>query len=111
MKSPNAAVGRKLSGSRRIKTGRAHYATLRYLVSIVVLVLACIYAAPNLYPPDYAIQIQADNSMAMIDVGFVDGVSGFLAECRRPTRRGDTARGVAPISRCGSPTAGPSSRR
>ena len=78
MKSHDRVVGSNLFGGRRVKTGRARYSVWRYVVSIVVLALSCIYAAPNLYRPDYAVQIQADNSTAKVDAGFIDGVSVFL---------------------------------
>lgn len=29
----------------------------RYIVVLLVVILGCLYAAPNLYPPDYAVQI------------------------------------------------------
>lgn len=78
MKSHDRVVGSNRFGGRRVKTGRARYSVWRYVVSIVVLALSCIYAAPNLYPPDYAVQIQADNSTATVDASFVDSVSVFL---------------------------------
>ncbi|MEE3279572.1 MAG: protein translocase subunit SecD, partial [Pseudomonadota bacterium] len=42
--------------------------------------LACIYAAPNLYPPDYALQIQADNSDLRIGASFMAGAATILAD-------------------------------
>ncbi len=39
-----------------------YIAPWRYLVLVFVVLIASIYAAPNLYPPDYALQIRASDS-------------------------------------------------
>ena len=47
-------------GPRRGATGRI--APWRYLVFALVVTLGGLYAAPNLFPPDFALQISVDNS-------------------------------------------------
>ena len=43
------------------------YPLWKYLLILVVLAVASIYAAPNLYPDDYAVQISASRSGEVVD--------------------------------------------
>ncbi len=43
------------------------YPLWKYLLILGVLALACVYAAPNLYAPDPAVQISAQSSSATLD--------------------------------------------
>jgi preprotein translocase subunit SecD len=52
----------------------------RYLLILGVVVLGFIYAAPNLFPPDYALQIRAETSDAVIGQALLDrGVEALEA--------------------------------
>ena len=52
----------------------------RYLLILGVVVLGFIYALPNLFPPDYALQIRAETSDESIDQALVDrGVQALEA--------------------------------
>ena len=57
-----------------VPTGRV--ATWRYLVFALVVTLGGLYAAPNLFPPDFAVQISVDNSDRTVSSEFL----GELAE-------------------------------
>ena len=50
----------------------------RYLVIVFVTTLGCLYAAPNLYPPDYAVQIQTDNANLTLGRRTATQLSEFL---------------------------------
>ena len=51
-------VGDNLFGTRESTRGPLNrYPLWRYLLILAVVVLGFLYAAPNLYPPDYALQI------------------------------------------------------
>ena len=76
----NGVFGQNLFGNRNNTKYPHHYSVWRYFVALFVLVLACIYAAPNLYPPDYALQIQADNSDLRIGASFMAGAASILAD-------------------------------
>ena len=47
----------------------------RYLVFAGVIALGALYAAPNLFPPDFALQITADNSGRPVDHGLLDDLT------------------------------------
>ena len=55
-------------------TGRV--ATWRYLVFALIVALGGLYAAPNLFPPDFAVQVSVDNS----DRAVTTELLGELAE-------------------------------
>ena len=74
MKSRGSPSGTRVAGTRSPR-----HQAWRAVLSIAVLVLACLYAAPNLYPPDNALQIRAE-SADPIAVGLVDEVSRHLED-------------------------------
>ena len=76
----NGVFGQNLFGNRNNTKNPHHYSVWRYFVALFVLVLACIYAAQILYPPDYALQIQTDNSDLRIGASFMAGAASILAD-------------------------------
>ncbi len=56
------------------------YPFWKYLIIVAVLVLATIYALPNLYPPDAAIQITAAKSGQEISLATIEKLKAKLAE-------------------------------
>lgn len=54
------------------------YPLWKYLLILGVLALACVYAAPNLYAPDPAVQISVQNSSAKLDEATLANVSAAL---------------------------------
>jgi len=53
-------------------TPAGRLAIWRYVVFALVVALGCTYAAPNLFPPDFALQITVDNSDRDVDAGLLD---------------------------------------
>ena len=76
----NGVFGQNLFGNRNDTKNPHHYPVWRYFVALFVLILACVYAAPNIYPPDYALQIQTDNSDLRIGVRFMTQAAKILAD-------------------------------
>jgi preprotein translocase subunit SecD len=54
------------------------YPVWRYLLIALVVVVGAIYAAPNLYPPDYALQIRAESSDAQMTAAIVERATQAL---------------------------------
>ena len=51
----------------------------RYAVLALVAVLGGLYAAPNLFPPDFALQVTVDNSKRVVDADFLEELRETLA--------------------------------
>ena len=65
-------LGENMFGAREATRGPMNrYPLWRYLVILAVVVLGFVYAAPNLFPPDYALQISPDGSDRPIDTLFL----------------------------------------
>lgn len=60
-----------LPGRPRKGTASGRMAPWRYLVFALVVTLGGLYAAPNLFPPDFALQISVDNSERDVNVEFL----------------------------------------
>ena len=58
----------------------------RYVVFALVVLLGSLYAAPNLYTPDFALQISVDNSNHTVDRIFLDELSTSLEEAGVPVK-------------------------
>ena len=72
-------IGENLFGTRESTRGPLNrYPLWRYLLILSVVVLGFLYAAPNLYPPDYALQISPDGDERPIDAAFVDDAVAAL---------------------------------
>lgn len=82
----NRFVGQNLFGTQSTNRLKNRYPSWRYLVILLVIVVAGIYALPNLFPPDYAIQIQTDNRKnsagARFEIGdrFISQIANYLDE-------------------------------
>ena len=65
------------------------YPLWRYLLILGIVTLGVIYALPNLFPPDYALQIRSERSEATLDrVGAADGNVGARRSGHRGARDG-----------------------
>ena len=58
----NRVFGQNLFGTQTSARQSGSVSVWRYLISAVVITVGVLYALPNLYPPDPAIQIQTDNA-------------------------------------------------
>ena len=68
-------IGQNLFGPRDGARGPLNrYPLWRYLLILSVVVLGLVYATPNLFPPDYALQLSPDNSERRMDDAFVADV-------------------------------------
>ena len=65
-------LGENLFGTRESTRGPINrYPLWRYLLILLVVALGFLYAAPNLFPPDYALQISPDGSDRPVDEVFL----------------------------------------
>ncbi|MCY3540637.1 MAG: protein translocase subunit SecD [Gammaproteobacteria bacterium] len=72
-------VGQNIFGTQSSSRSKTRYPPWRYVVSFLVVLVAVLYALPNLFPPDYAIQIQTDNKTNSAGQPFNIG-SGFIEQ-------------------------------
>ena len=70
-RSSGAGLG-GLAGSRQRSGASQRVAAWRYVVVALVVAVGCLYAAPNLYPPDFALQVTADNAERPVDAALLD---------------------------------------
>ncbi len=65
----------------------------RYPVLILIIVVGCLYAAPNLFPPDFALQVTVDNSNRSLDRALLADLQAVLAAAGIETIGGELADG------------------
>ena len=65
-------------GSAPREPGRI--APWRHVVLALVVVVACLYAAPNLFTPDFALQVTADNAERPVDAALLADLEGTLVD-------------------------------
>ena len=65
-------------GSAPREPGRI--APWRHVVLALVVVVACLYAAPNLFTPDFALQVTADNAERPVDAALLADLEGALVD-------------------------------
>ena len=61
------------------------------------MAVACLYALPNLYPPDHALQISADNAAEQVDEAFLQDTEARLEAA------GIAIKGSEMVERAGRP--------
>ena len=71
-------AGFGLGGSRRPSGPRARFSLWRAIVLATVIVIGGIYAAPNLFPPDFALQVMVDNSPRTFDDRLLEELAEVL---------------------------------
>ncbi|MDE0644990.1 MAG: protein translocase subunit SecD [Gammaproteobacteria bacterium] len=72
-------------GTQSSRKNPNRYPVWRYVVSLVAVLIAAIFALPNLYPPDPAIQVQTDNAETNgkrfnIGPNFLEQVAEYLTD-------------------------------
>ncbi|MCY3626918.1 MAG: protein translocase subunit SecD [Gammaproteobacteria bacterium] len=72
-------------GTQSSRKNPNRYPVWRYVVSLVAVLIAVIFALPNLYPPDPAIQVQTDNAKTNgkpfnIGPNFLEQVADYLTD-------------------------------
>ena len=90
----NRVFGQNLFGTKTPTDQPYRYPLGRYVIALGVLVIGILYALPNLYPPDHAVQIEVDNASIVIGTRFTaqarDLLEGEGIEVKRAslTQRG-----------------------
>lgn len=74
----DGVFGQNLFGTNQRVRDPTKYPLWRYFASAIVIAVACIYALPNLYRPDFAVQVKSDNSDVVIGTRFVDQLGAYL---------------------------------
>ena len=77
--------GQNMFGTQSSRKNPNRYPVWRYVVSLVAVLIAVIFALPNLYPPDPAIQVQTDNAKTNgkpfnIGPNFLEQVADYLTD-------------------------------
>lgn len=83
-------VGQNIFGTQSTSRSKTRYPPWRYVISLLVVVVAGLYALPNLFPPDYAIQIQTDHRKNTAGERFNIG-SGFIDQVVDLVERNDVS--------------------
>ena len=71
-------AGFGLGGSRAASGPRGRVSLWRAIVLAMVVVIGGIYAAPNLFPPDFALQVTVDNSPRTFDDYLLEELADVL---------------------------------
>ena len=74
----------------------------RYVVLALVATLGGIYAAPNLFPPDFALQVTVDNSERPVDAAMVVELAEVLADAGIAVKGSETMAAGGGLLRVGS---------
>ena len=74
-------IGQNLFGTQATGHRRPNqYPLWRYVLILIVVALGLLYATPNLYPPDYALQVSQDNATRPIDQSLIDSAIAGLEQ-------------------------------
>ena len=74
-------MGEDLLGTRRpARRPLNRYPLWRYVLIVAVIALGLIYAAPNLYPPDYALQLAPESPDRRINQSLIDAAVAALED-------------------------------
>ena len=83
-------IGEDLLGARRPTRRRPNsYPLWRYVLIVVVIGLGMIYALPNLYPPDYALQIAPESHDLRVNQSLIDASVAALEDAGVGVIRGE----------------------
>ncbi|MDE0224073.1 MAG: protein translocase subunit SecD [Gammaproteobacteria bacterium] len=78
-----------LGGRRPTRRPPNRYPLWRYLLIVSIIALGMIYAAPNLYPPDYALQIAPESSGRFVSQSMIDASVAALEDAGVGVIRGE----------------------
>ena len=70
---------RSRGAERRATAAPVRIGIWRHLLVALVAGLGCLYAAPNLFTPDFALQVTADNAERPVDAAFLTELESVLA--------------------------------
>ena len=81
MARSSGLVGESLLGTKKATHRPPNTSSLgRYLLILFVIALGGIYAAPNLYQPDSALQIKGTSESVPVDQGLLELTTGALRQ-------------------------------
>ena len=72
--------GQNILGTRNVARDPTKYPKWRYFVSALVVVIGLVYALPNLYQPDFAVQIETDHATTVIGSKFANQAASYLEQ-------------------------------
>ena len=73
-------LGFGIGGPRARQGPSTRPAPWRYVVFVLVIAISALYAAPNLFPPDFALQVTVDNSARTFDDFLLTELEDVLTE-------------------------------
>ncbi|MCY3820648.1 MAG: protein translocase subunit SecD [Gammaproteobacteria bacterium] len=83
-------LGEDLLGGRRpTRRPPNRYPLWRYLLIVSIIALGMIYASPNLYPPDYALQIAPESTGRFVSQSMIDASVAALEDAGVGVIRGE----------------------
>ena len=72
--------GQNILGTRNVARDPTKYPKWRYFVSALVVVIGLVYALPNLYQPDFAVQVETDHATTVIGSKFANQAASYLEQ-------------------------------
>ena len=88
-------LGIGLPGSRNAGAAPGHIGAWRYVLLALVIGIGGLYAAPNLFPPDFALQVTPDNAERSVNAELLAELEQLLGEA-----------GIAPLGSERTPDGG-----
>ena len=73
-------LGIGLPSGRTRGTAPHRIGAWRHVLLVVVVAVGCLYAAPNLFPPDFALQITVDNAERSVDGELLAEIEQLLSQ-------------------------------
>ena len=73
-------LGVGLPGGRTGGTASGRIGAWRYALLAAIIAVGCLYAAPNLFPPDFALQVTVDNADRSVDADLLAEIEALVGQ-------------------------------
>ena len=73
-------LGVGLPGGRTGGTASGRIGAWRYALLAAIIAVGCLYAAPNLFPPDFALQVTVDNAERSVDADLLAEIEALVGQ-------------------------------
>ena len=73
-------LGVGLPGGRTGGTASGRVGAWRYALLAAIIAVGCLYAAPNLFPPDFALQVTVDNAERSVDADLLAEIEVLVGQ-------------------------------
>ena len=73
-------LGVGLPGGRTGGTASGRVGAWRYALLAAIIAVGCLYAAPNLFPPDFALQVTVDNAERSVDADLLAEIEALVGQ-------------------------------